>query len=279
MRTYLLTLTLVISTTSAATANTYKERLDSIVVSKDMEAIMHKHIYEYDSCNRVKSRADYSSQSPYNKWDKEQEYLYSYTVDRKIDSVVTKENEEVMCVTKKMYDKHGNITEVSTQGVNPGAVKWCTFNRHFYYYDNRQELTTYIRCHVRNNIANLRERVDYTYKKGKIKECRHFTPSKEMAGIQIRRDSIAMSFLWEECDRGRYDKNGNVVWHRIYDKTDNRMDTLTYTYFEDGRPQQVFCKDRDSTAVVARFEYDAGKSICIIHEQPASTMIDYKYEV
>ncbi len=76
-----------------------------------------------------------------------------------------------------------------------------------------------------------------------------------------------MSFLLEECDNGRYDK------------TDNRMDTLTYIYFEDGRPQQVFCKDLDSTAVVARFEYDAGKSICIIHEQPASTMIDYKYEV
>ncbi len=280
MRIHLLIPILVISTISAAAGSrTYKERLDSIVVGKDWENIMHKHIYEYDSCNRVASRIDYSSRAPYNKWDNDRENLYSYTEDGKIDTVVTKENGEAMCVTKNIYDRNGNITEVSTQGINPGVIRWCTFNRHFYFYNKRQELATYIRCHVRNNKYELKERIDYTYKKGKVKECRHFTPSKKTAGTQIQRDSIILSSLWEENDRGRYDKNGNVLWHRMYDKTDNRTDTLTYTYLEDGRPQQVFCKEQDSAAVIARFEYDAGKSVCIILEQPVDANRDYKCEV
>ncbi len=259
----LFTLLLTIISVSAHN-NVYKERLDSIVI---YGTLPRKYIYSYNADNKLSYRTEYAFQCDSSKWEEEivTRFEHSNNAIGTIECFIENEAGEDMCVLKKQYDKHNNLIEKSTFGIHPGTIKWKRFLNNFFYYNTKNELITYIKCDTRNNTSKLVERIDYTYSKGKRTKCRHSMPIQETELHELQRSAIIKPDLWKKSDCGRYDKNGNIIWHQI----NNHANTLTYTYNTYGLPQQI-SRHGQITTIPALFKYNEEKDVYFINRSDIS---------
>lgn len=194
-------------------------RLDSIISNDGEFRFTEKHVFKYDSLNRVVSCHSYRQDNKKN-WNENQTRTYVYDDKGRLASFSDTSHYSGPSVvfTTMFYDEHGNLYK---KLIKAGEGEETYVDSCIYAYDSANRLTSF----TTSDSYEYPQRIEYEYdKKGKLKTRKEY----EYIGTRIwDKDKIVdKGNPYKETVRDLCDREGNIIMHRDY----NSGDTIRFVY-------------------------------------------------